>query len=428
MLDVATQQTTKSRRLQRHTLPCVLMRAGTSKGIFLHRDDLPTKESDWAPHLISALGSRGNDPRQIDGVGGGTSTTSKVAVVRRSKRPDADVDWTFVQVAVGKETIDLTGTCGNMTSGVAPFAVQEGLVKPRRGQTKMDVRIYNTNTDRIVIETVEVDSSGDYEEDGTFTIPGVSTPGSEVKCKFVAPIGSMTGKLFPSKNQQQQILCVDPGSLMPSQESLNARVTLIDSANPFVLIDATSISTALVATISSESSRNALVESIRRAGAVAMGLASDIETAGKTRGTPKAALVYPPTVSHAGRGMSSQSDIRVQAYSMCLPHPSLQLTGAVTVAVALSYPGTIVAGLSASPAFADGASLPLTPEQSPPPEDKMEESFPLEREVLIEHSKGTIKVDVSMEKNGGVASCAVSRTARRLFEGKVRYYIQENEL
>lgn len=111
------------------------MRAGTSKGMFLHRSDLPAKEANWGPHLISALGSRGNDPRQIDGVGGGTSTTSKVAVVSKSHRPDADVDWTFVQVAVGKESVDFTGTCGNMTSGVAPFAVQEGLVKPQPGQT-----------------------------------------------------------------------------------------------------------------------------------------------------------------------------------------------------------------------------------------------------------------------------------------------------
>ncbi|KAL5047590.1 hypothetical protein BDW71DRAFT_196694 [Aspergillus fruticulosus] len=427
ILYMATEHISKTRRFQRYTLPCVLMRAGTSKGIFLHRDDLPVNERDWAPHLISALGSRGNDPRQIDGVGGGTSTTSKVAVVRRSHRPDADVEWTFVQVAVGKETIDLTGTCGNMTSGVAPFAVQEGLVKPQRGQTKLDVRIYNTNTDRIVVETVAVDGSGDYQEDGNFVIPGVSTPGSEVKCNFLKPIGSMTGKLFPSKNQQQQVLRVQPGSLMPAHDPFNVRVTLIDSANPFVLIDATSISTAVVATICSESSWGALVESIRRAGAVAMGLASDIEAAGKTRGTPKAALVYPPSLSQAGSG---RSDIRVQAYSMGLPHPSLQLTGAVTVAVALSYPGTIVTGLSTQAVRADGASLPPTPEQSPPPDDPIlvEQNLPLAREVLIEHSKGNIKVEVLMKKDGGVASCAVSRTARRLFEGKVRYYIQEGEV
>jgi hypothetical protein len=109
------------------------MRAGTSKGPFIHRKDLPENEAEWAPHLISALGSTGCDPRQIDGVGGGTSTTSKVAVVAPSSREGMDVDFTFVQVAVGKESIDLTGNCGNFISGVGPFAVQEGLVHPEKG-------------------------------------------------------------------------------------------------------------------------------------------------------------------------------------------------------------------------------------------------------------------------------------------------------
>ncbi|KAB8261309.1 PrpF protein-domain-containing protein [Aspergillus pseudonomiae] len=423
--DMATELVTKTRRLKRHALPCVLMRAGTSKGIFLHQKDLPMKEVDWAPHLVSALGSRGNDPRQIDGVGGGTSTTSKVAVVRRSQRPDADIDWTFVQVAVGKESVDFTGTCGNMTAGVAPFAIQEGLIKPQREQTKMDVRIYNTNTDRIVIETVTLDSSGDYEEDGNFIISGVKTPGSEVKCRFVKPFGSMTGKLFPSADQQQQTLWVQP--LMPGREPFDVRVTLIDSANPFVLIDTTSISATLLGTNPSDSDRNDLVESIRRAGAVAMGLATDVEAAGRTRGTPKAALVFPPTITQAGGSIKARPDIRIQAYSMGLPHPSLQLTGAVTIAVALSYPGTIVAGLSAMGSIMHG-TLPPTPAQSPPPDYQKEEHAGLARDVLIEHSQGTIKVDVEMANGGEVASCAVSRTARRLFEGKVRYYIQEDEL
>ncbi|KAE8363457.1 PrpF protein-domain-containing protein [Aspergillus caelatus] len=422
--DMATELVTKTRHLRRHALPCVLMRAGTSKGIFLHQKDMPTKQVDWAPHLISALGSRGNDPRQIDGVGGGTSTTSKVAVVQRSQRPDADVDWTFVQVAVGKESVDFTGTCGNMTAGVAPFAIQEGLVTPEPDQSKMDVRIYNTNTDRIVIETVAVDGSGDYEEDGNFIIPGVKTPGSEVKCTFVNPVGSMTGKLFPSDDQQQQTLRVQPGSLMPSLEPFDVRVTLIDSANPFVLIDTTSISPTLLGTYPSDSDRNDLVETIRRAGAVAMGLATDAEAASRTRGTPKAALVYPPTFTQVGGGKDSRPDIRVQAYSMGLPHPSLQLTGAVTIAVALSYPGTVAAGLSAMGAIMHGA-LPPTPEQSPPPDDRKNENLELGKDILIEHSQGTMKVGVVMDDAGEVASCAVSRTARRLFEGKVRYYVQE---
>ena len=117
------------------------MRAGTSKGIFIHRRDLPPDMAEWAPHLISALGSRGRDPRQIDGVGGGTSTTSKAAVVAPSRRPDADVDFTFAQVAVGREAVDFSGNCGNALSGVGPFAVQEGLAVPAPGARSVSQRL-----------------------------------------------------------------------------------------------------------------------------------------------------------------------------------------------------------------------------------------------------------------------------------------------
>jgi len=118
----------------RRSLPAVLMRAGTSKGLFIHRHDLPASEADWAGPLLAAMGSQGSDARQIDGVGGATSTTSKVAVISPSSRPGVDVDYTFVQVAVGQEVVDLSGNCGNMCSGVGPFALQEGLVRAIPGE------------------------------------------------------------------------------------------------------------------------------------------------------------------------------------------------------------------------------------------------------------------------------------------------------
>ncbi|KAF7548541.1 hypothetical protein G7Z17_g6992 [Cylindrodendrum hubeiense] len=330
--------------------------------------------------FLGALGSRGNDPRQIDGVGGGTSTTSKVAVVSPSQRPDADVDFTFVQVAVGKESVDFTGTCGNISSGVGPFAVQEGLVKPDLGQTEMDVRIYNTNTKRIIVETVAIDGAGEFEEDGTYNIPGVSTTGSEVKCAFVDPAGSMTGKLFPS-GRQQQTLHVQPPAALPNLKPFDLRVTLIDAANPFVFIDSTSIST-LLNTLPSEDIQHALIESIRCEGAVAMGLAPTVEVAAQTRGTPKIALVYPPTFPQSS---GEKPDIRVQAYSMGLPHPSLQLTGAVCLAAALNCPGTVAAELSAKSSINNWA-LP-TPERTPSPPNELNNLK--EKEVVIAHSKGT---------------------------------------
>jgi 2-methylaconitate cis-trans-isomerase PrpF len=121
-------------RRVRHSLPAVLMRAGTSKGLFIHRHNLPASQSAWERPLLAAMGSQGSDARQIDGVGGATSTTSKVAVVSPSTRMGVDVDYTFVQVAVGQETVDFSGNCGNMCAGVGPFALQEGLVRARPGE------------------------------------------------------------------------------------------------------------------------------------------------------------------------------------------------------------------------------------------------------------------------------------------------------
>ena len=125
----------------RRSITAVMMRSGTSKGLFLHRDDLPENTDEWSPILLSAMGSATGDKRQLDGVGGATSTTSKVAVVSKSQREDADVDYTFAQVAVGSKTVDMSGNCGNMASGVGPFALDEGLVTAGPGQREVRQKI-----------------------------------------------------------------------------------------------------------------------------------------------------------------------------------------------------------------------------------------------------------------------------------------------
>ena len=122
---------------KRHSIQAVLMRSGTSKGLYFHRDDLPKSTDAWPSILLSAMGSANGDKRQLDGIGGGTSTTSKVAIVGRSTRADADVDYTFAQIAVGSNKVDMTGNCGNMASGVAPFALDEGLVTAQPGQREV---------------------------------------------------------------------------------------------------------------------------------------------------------------------------------------------------------------------------------------------------------------------------------------------------
>ena len=282
----------------------------------------------------------------------------------------------------------------------------------------MDVRVYNTNTDSIVVQTVELDDAGEYEEWGEYNIPGVSTTGSEVKCAFVDPAGSMTGKMFPT-GHQQEVLHIPAPAELPAMEAFDVRVTLIDAANPFVLIDATSIALVLKM-LPSQEARHVVAEAIRREGAVAMGLAPNVEKAALTRGTPKVAFLHPPVFSQDGKG--TNPDIRVEAYSMGLPHPSLQLTGAVCLGAALSCHNTIAAELSRSAVVDDNA--PPTPARTPSPSEKeTNHSLQTEREVVIAHSKGTIKVGVVMRGENDVASCAVSRTARRLFEGRVRYFV-----
>lgn len=127
----------EQRGVRRRSIAAVMMRAGTSKGLFLHRDHLPEDTDEWSPILLSAMGSATGDKRQLDGVGGATSTTSKVAVVCSSQREDSDIDYTFAQVAVGSKKIDMSGNCGNMASGVGPFALDEGLVTAGPGQKEV---------------------------------------------------------------------------------------------------------------------------------------------------------------------------------------------------------------------------------------------------------------------------------------------------
>jgi 2-methylaconitate cis-trans-isomerase PrpF len=141
-VSIALRSQTQSSR-KRQALPAVMMRAGTSKGLFLHQYDLPASELEWAPILLSVMGSKYASPRQIDGVGGATSTTSKIAVVGKSQRPGIDLEYTFVQVSVGESKIDMSGTCGNMASGIVPFAVDEGLIPVTPEQTEVSLIAYN---------------------------------------------------------------------------------------------------------------------------------------------------------------------------------------------------------------------------------------------------------------------------------------------
>ncbi|WYZ41370.1 hypothetical protein EsH8_V_000265 [Colletotrichum jinshuiense] len=380
------------------------------------------------------MGSKYNDARQIDGIGGGSSVTSKVAVIAPSNRPGIDVEYTFVQVAVGSETVDFSGNCGNICSGVGPFAVQERLVTPRPGARTVDVHILNTNTSKLIVETVYIDEDGDVEEDGDCIIPGVKGSGSEIKLAFVEPEGSMTGQLFPSKRLSESITVRDLATLEP----FTVEATLIDAANPFVLVDYQSLP-ALVRSQPPDAPLSLEVaEAIRRQGAVRMGLANTIEGAALVKGTPKLAYLSRPT--DAGL-VKEAADIWVQAYSMGKSHPSLQLTGGVTLASAVITEGTVAHRIAGRNATLQTEGIP-TPRRTPSPaEDSL--MVPSKRQacdsaardhkkgqiVRIQHSSGTMEVEVWIQGGGegmAVDRCVVSRTARRLFEGNVLYYTRED--
>ncbi|KAK8133510.1 hypothetical protein PG984_005522 [Apiospora sp. TS-2023a] len=447
------------KRRARRSIPAVLMRAGTSKGLFLHRAHLPPSESDWADPLLAAMGSRYHDARQIDGIGGASSVTSKVAVVSHSERPGVDVDYTFVQVAVGDDNIDLTGNCGNMCSGVGPFAIQEGLVPvpplPASGASRsVDVRIFNTNTERLIVETVEVDEDGYVVEDGSYRIPGVKGPGSEIKVAFMDPAGSMTGKLFPIGKRSEWIHVDEAAGLQP----FSVEVTLIDAANPFVVVNTETLPALILSQPQDSPISLDVAESIRQLGAVRMGLASTVEAAALVRGTPKLVYVSRPTPSlqrnslksalDAGDEALAPADVQILAYSMGRPHPSLQLTCGVGLASAVAMEGTVANRMSQKsktilPPLMDG--LPPTPRRTPSPLSTSSDndgcplpgsSEPSEllagthrstkRSIRLAHSSGVMEVETWTRPGDDGAPvidrCIVSRTARRLFEGNVFYY------
>ena len=215
--------------MARHRLQAVFMRGGTSKALMLHREHLPARREDWAPIFLRAIGSPDPNGRQLDGMGGGVSSLSKVCVLSRSGRPDADIDYTFAQVLVKEAHVDYGGNCGNMSSAVGPFAVDEGLVQVADGMAT--VRIYNTNTDRIIHSTFEV-RDGEPVEQGSLAIPGVAGNGAPIRLDFLSPGGASTGRLLPTGRVLDTVEVPGIGPV---------EVSMVDAANAVVLVEAGAI-------------------------------------------------------------------------------------------------------------------------------------------------------------------------------------------
>lgn len=316
-------------------IPCLIMRGGTSKGLYFLESDLPSEQAARDKMLLEIMGSP--DKKQIDGLGGATSVTSKVAIIAPSQEENVDVNYTFAQVSVDKPIVSYKGNCGNISSAVGPFAIEKGLVKAVEPVTK--VRIYNTNTQKVIVAEVCV-KNGKVVYDGDFAIAGVVGTAAPVKLNFLNPAGSVSGKLLPTGN------CVDE---LDVPELGKIKVSIVDAANPLVFVTAESVGltgTELPAQLDADDNIMNLLETIRGMAAVKMGLIEDYkQSAWETPGIPKMTIVAPPAsyVTSSGENISKDEiDICSKMLSMQKTHPSYAMTGAMCTVAAATVKGSIV--------------------------------------------------------------------------------------
>lgn len=316
-------------------IPCLIMRGGTSKGVFFLENDLPADREERDRVLLNVMGSP--DRKQLNGLGGATSVTSKAAIIGVSKRSDADVDYTFAQVSVDKPLVSYKGNCGNISAAVGPFAIERGLVRAREPLTT--VRIHNVNTGKIIEEEVAVEN-GCVKYDGDYAIAGVEGTASPVKLKFLDPAGTVSDRLLPTGNSWDMLE-------VPGMERV--KVSIVDAANPLVFVRAEDVGlkgTELPDELNGRPDILELLERIRGAAAVRMGLISDPgRSAWETPGIPKMTVVAPArSYMTAGgeRVEKDQIDLTVRMMSMQKPHPTLAMTGAMCIAAAAVTEGSIV--------------------------------------------------------------------------------------
>lgn len=370
-------------------IPAVLMRGGTSKGLFFHHEHLPAAPELRDKVILAAYGSPDPYRRQMNGVGGATSVSSKTAIIRPSADPAYDVEYLFGQVAIDRPAVEYNGNCGNMSAAVGPFAVDEGLVPCREPVTR--VRIYQRNTGKRIIAEVPVNAGG-FDEAGDYAISGVPGTGSKITLRFADPGGSMTGQLLPTGNLQDTLNVPALGAI---------RVSIVDAANPVVFVPAAAIGLAGAEIDEFDSPAvRAAVDAIRCHAAVAMGLAASPEEACRIQAVPKIAVVSPPASYRATDGRlvdAAAIDVTARIMSMGALHRSYAVTGGICTAGAALLAGTVVHAV-------------LRPEAAGKPM------------LTIGHPGGTIDIGAVVEGTGTAAvyrEAVVGRTARRLMQGFV---------
>lgn len=319
-------------------IPASFYRGGTSKALLFKTEDLPLDKSCWDSLFLAALGSPDPLARQLDGMGGGISSLSKVGVLSNSSnKRDYDVEYTFVQVSVKDRKVDYKGNCGNIVSAVGPFAVQQGwLGMVPDGEIK--VRILNTNTQKI-IESCFVVKDNQPVFDGDFTIPGVAGFGSPIRLNFLSPGGASTGKLLPTGCVQEMLSVPGVGDVM---------VSLVDAANATVFLKAEHFN--LVGNESAEElemNKDLLrkLELVRQAASVSMGITSNLEAASKSLSVPYIALVSAPkgfVTSDGERISADEMDFTMRVIASGQAHKALPLTVSLCAGVAARIPGSIL--------------------------------------------------------------------------------------
>ncbi|MHC8349879.1 2-methylaconitate cis-trans isomerase PrpF [Pseudomonas sp. RT4P38] len=382
-------------------IPATYMRGGTSKGVFFSLKDLPEAAQIPGPArdalLLRVIGSPDPYDKQIDGMGGATSSTSKTVILSKSIKADHDVDYLFGQVSIDKPFVDWSGNCGNLSAAVGSFAISNGLVDasriPQNGVAV--VRVWQANIGKTIIAHVPI-TQGEVQETGDFELDGVTFPAAEVQVEFMDPAAGEEGgggSMFPTGNLVDDLEVPGVGTF---------KATMINAGIPTIFVNAEDIGytgTELQGAINSDPKALAMFETIRAYGALRMGLIKDLDEAAKRQHTPKVAFVAKPAdyVASSGKAIAADDvDLLVRALSMGKLHHAMMGTAAVAIGTAAAISGTLVN-------LAAGG---------------------IERNaVRFGHPSGTLRVGAEASQVNGewtVNKAIMSRSARVLMEGFVR--------
>ncbi|SMD09990.1 PrpF domain-containing protein [Primorskyibacter flagellatus] len=377
-------------------IPAAFIRGGTSKAVVLKRADLPEDETDWPVLFAAIMGSPDPNMRQLDGMGGGISSLSKICIIGPATRPDADIDYTFAQVGIKDINVDFSGNCGNMSSAMGPFAYDEGLViGPRDGEAV--VRIHNTNSGKLIEARFTV-QDGQAVVDGDLEIPGVAGTGAPVALDFLDPTDTAGHGAFPAGGVVSRVDLTDGRCI---------KATMIDAAMPSVFVLSNEVggdTTVLPEEIDANGPLMARLEEIRCRASVAMSMTADLDAAASRMATPKVAMVAPPARYSDLSGQShapDSHDLQIRMISAGQAHRAVPVTGALALACAAQCEGSVVAGC-----LPDGAD-PLN--------------------LRIGTPSGIVSVGAKRDAQSEKISAArILRTQRRLMDGFV--YVTDTRL